>query len=200
MSVPNLHPRAVCVYCGSSAGTDPSHVDAAHELGKLLAAEEIDVVYGGGAVGLMGVLADSALEEGGRVIGVLPRGLFEREVAHSGLTELYEVDSMHERKQLMFDLSGAFVALPGGLGTLEELAEVMTWAQLGIHRRPIVVIDVDGFWSPLRDLLDRAVVTGYLPEQSLALVTWVDGVDKLLDAIAAYVPPPPESRLSPNEL
>jgi uncharacterized protein (TIGR00730 family) len=181
-------------------GDNPRHADAAAELGNLLAEEGIELVYGGGAVGLMGIVADAALAGGGRVTGVLPRGLFDREVNHRGLTELHEVDSMHERKQLMFDLSGAFVALPGGLGTLEELSEVMTWAQLGIHRRPIVVIDVDGFWSPLRDLLDRAVVTGYLPEQSLALVTWVDRVDRLIDAIAAYVPPVPESRLSPNEL
>ena len=200
MTLPGLRPRAVCVFCGSSTGDNPRHADAAAELGNLLAGEGIEVVYGGGAVGLMGIVADAALAGGGRVTGVLPRGLFDREVNHRGLTELHEVDSMHERKQLMFDLSGAFVALPGGLGTLEELSEVMTWAQLGIHRRPIVVIDVDGFWSPLRDLLDRAVVTGYLPEQSLALVTWVNRVDGLIDAIAAYVPPVPESRLSPNEL
>lgn len=200
MKVPELRPRAVCVYCGSSTGENPRHADAAAELGELLAAEGIELVYGGGAVGLMGILADAALAGGGRVTGVLPRGLFDREVNHPGLSELHQVDSMHERKQLMFDRSGAFVALPGGLGTLEELAEVMTWAQLGIHRRPIVVVDVDGFWTPLRDLLDQAVVTGLLPEQTLGLVTWVDGVDKLLEAIAAYVPPPAESRLSPDEL
>ena len=200
MQVPELRPRAVCVYCGSSTGENPRHADAAAELGELLAAEGIELVYGGGAVGLMGILADAALAGGGRVTGVLPRGLFDREVNHPGLSELHQVDSMHERKQLMFDRSGAFVALPGGLGTLEELAEVMTWAQLGIHRRPIVVVDVDGFWTPLRDLLDQAVVTGLLPEQTLGLVTWVDGVDKLLEAIAAYVPPPAESRLSPDEL
>ncbi|MFP5317621.1 MAG: TIGR00730 family Rossman fold protein [Acidimicrobiia bacterium] len=200
MTLPALRPRAVCVYCGSSTGANPRHAEAARHLGRLLAAEEIGVVYGGGAVGLMGILADAALDAGGRVTGVLPRGLFAREVNHPGLTELHEVGSMHERKQLMFDLSGAFVALPGGLGTLEELAEVATWAQLGIHRRPIVVVDVDGFWAPLRELLEGAAAVGFLPQRSLGLVAWVDGVDGLLDALAAYDPPPPESRLSPEEL
>jgi len=199
-SLPGLRPRAVCVYCGSSTGDDPRHAEAAGQVGRLLAGEGIEVVYGGGAVGLMGTLADAALDAGGRVTGVLPTGLFDREVNHRGLTELHEVDSMHERKQLMFDLSGAFVALPGGLGTLEELAEVTTWAQLGIHRRPIVVVDVDGFWGPLRELLERAAADGFLAERSLGLVSWVDGVDGLLDAIADYAPPPPEGRLSPHEL
>lgn len=200
MTLAWLRPRSVCVYCGSSAGGNPRHAAAAARLGKLLAAEGVELVYGGGAVGLMGILADACLAAGGQVTGVLPRGLFDREVNHRGLTQLHEVDSMHERKQLMFDLSGAFVALPGGLGTLEELSEVMTWAQLGIHRRPIVVVDVDGFWSPLRQLLDRAAAVGFLPEESLGLVSWVDEVDDLLGALAAYVPPPPEGHLSPNEL
>lgn len=200
MTLPGLRPRAVCVYCGSSTGSNPRHGEAAQRLGRLLAGEGIELVYGGGAVGLMGILADAALDAGGRVTGVLPRGLFAREVNHPGLTELHQVGSMHERKQLMFDLSGAFVALPGGLGTLEELAEVATWAQLGIHRRPIVVVDVERFWAPLRQLLDDAAAGGFLSDQSLGLVSWVDGVDGLLDALAAYSPPPPESRLSADEL
>ena len=190
---------SVCVYCGSSAGTDPRYRDAARRLGGRLAAEGVRLVYGGGAVGLMGELADAALAGGGEVVGVLPRGLFSREVAHPGLTELHEVASMHERKQLMFELSDAFVALPGGLGTIEELAEITTWAQLGIHRRPIAVVDVAGYWQPLRDLLARAADDGFLLPASRDLVVWVDEVDEVLAALASYRPPPPEGALTAGE-
>lgn len=191
---------AVCVYCGSSSGLDPRHADVAARLGRLLADEGIDLVYGGGAVGLMGTLADAALAAGGRVIGVLPQGLFDREVAHPGLTVLHEVSSMHERKQLMVDLADAFVALPGGLGTLEELAEVLTWAQLGIHRRPVAVLDETGYWKPLAALLDRAVDEGFLRPQNRDLVTWVDQLDDLLSALRSPSPARPEARLTPEEL
>jgi uncharacterized protein (TIGR00730 family) len=192
--------RSVCVYCGSSAGTDPRYAAGARELGGLLAAQRMRLVYGGGAVGLMGVLADAVLAGGGEVVGVLPRGLFSREVAHTGLTELHEVASMHERKQLMVDLSDAFVALPGGLGTLEELAEVMTWAQLGVHDRPVAVVDVAGYWQPLAHLLDRAVAEGFLRRASRDVVVWVDEVAGVLDALARDEPPPPESRLGPEDV
>jgi uncharacterized protein (TIGR00730 family) len=140
------------------------------------------------------------LAGGGEVIGVLPRGLFSREVAHTGVTQLIEVGSMHERKQRMTDLADAFVALPGGLGTLEELAEVTTWAQLGIHRRPVAVLDVTGYWQPLADLLDRAVTEGFLSEASRRLVLWVERVDDLLGALAAYAPPPAEGELTREEI
>lgn len=166
----------------------------------MLAGEGVRLVYGGGAVGLMGVLADAALAGGGEVVGVLPRGLFSREVAHTGVTELIEVGSMHERKQLMFDLADAFVALPGGLGTLEELAEITTWAQLGIHRRPVAVVDVAGYWRPLADLLDRAAAEGFVTEASRRLVVWVERVDSLLPALEAYEPAPPEGRLTRDEI
>jgi len=191
---------SVCVYCGSSPGIDGRHVAVARELGDMLAAADVQLVYGGASVGVMGALADAVLAGGGRVIGVLPRGLFRREVAHPGLTELHEVGSMHERKQLMFDLADAFVALPGGLGTLEELAEVTTWAQLGIHAKPIAVLDVHGFWTPLLNFLDSLVVEGFLPETSRQLVLQVDQVAGLLDALAAYQPPPPEGALTPEEI
>ena len=173
----------MCVYCGSSPGADPRHADAAARLGRRLAEEGIEVVYGGGAVGLMGTLADAALAAGGRVVGVLPRGLFEREVAHTGLTTLHEVGSMHERKQLMADLADAFVALPGGLGTLEELAETLTWAQLGIHVRPVAVLDETGYWKPLAAMLDRAVEEGFLRPANRDLLVWVDRLDDLLPAL-----------------
>jgi uncharacterized protein (TIGR00730 family) len=187
------------VYCGSSTGTDPSHAEAARDLGAMLAVRGIEVVYGGGATGLMGTLADAALAAGGRVVGVLPKGLFRREVGHAGLSELHEVGSMHERKQLMFELSDAFVALPGGLGTLEELTEMATWAQLGIHDRPVAVLDVGGYWRPLAHLLDRAVEVGYLPERSRGLLLWVDRVGDVLPALEAFRPPPAEAGLGPGE-
>jgi uncharacterized protein (TIGR00730 family) len=192
--------RSLCVYCGSSPGHDPRYADAAAELGRELARTGVELVYGGGSVGLMGVLADAVLAGGGRVVGVLPRGLFTRELGHLGLTELHEVGSMHERKQLMFDRSEAFAALPGGLGTLEELAEVATWAQLGIHRKPIAVVDVAGYWRPLLSLLDAAVAEGFLHPHSRRLVVAVDRVADLLPALAAYVAPPAEGALSPREV
>jgi uncharacterized protein (TIGR00730 family) len=172
--------RSVCVYCGSSSGFDPAYADAARELGARLAAEGLRLVYGGGSVGLMGVLADEVLARRGTVIGVIPRGLFSREVAHTGLTELHEVASMHDRKRLMFDLADGFVALPGGLGTLEELLEITTWAQLGLHNRPIVLLDVNDFWSPLLALLDRAVDDGFLRPENRSLLSRVASVDDLI--------------------
>lgn len=165
----------------------------------MLAAEGIDVVYGGGAVGLMGILADSALAAGGRVVGVLPKGLFSREAPHRGLTELHEVASMHERKQLMVDLADAFVALPGGLGTLEELAEVLTWAQLGIHDRPVAVLDETGFWRPLRALLDRAVAEGFLRPVNRDRLLWVERLEDLLGMLRRFAPGAPDADLTAGE-
>jgi uncharacterized protein (TIGR00730 family) len=161
---------SVCVFCGSSTPNDPRYREAAVELGALVATRGIRLVYGGGRVGLMGALADAALAQGGRVTGVIPVGLFSREVGHTGLTELHEVGSMHERKRLMYDLADGFIALPGGLGTLEELAEVTTWSQLGLHRKPVVLLDVDDFWAPLCAQLDRMVSLGLLKVANRDLV------------------------------
>jgi len=163
--------KSVCVYCGSSTGAAPAYADAAAEVGRLLAGEGIHLVYGGGAVGLMGVLADAALGAGGLVTGVIPRGLFKAEVAHPGLTELVEVTSMHERKMEMFHRADAFVALPGGLGTMEELTETATWLQLGLHSKPIATLDVDGFWDPFHALLSHFVDTGFLKRSPILDVT-----------------------------
>lgn len=175
----------VCVFCGSSPGNDPRFRTAAEQLGQVLAAASVGLVYGGGAVGLMGVLADACLEAGGEVIGVLPTGLFRREVGHTGLTELHEVASMHERKRLMYDLADAFVALPGGLGTLEELAEVLTWNQLGIIAKPVALLDVAGAWDGLVGWLTDAVEHGFVrPEHAGALVL-VDAPDAVLATLAA---------------
>jgi uncharacterized protein (TIGR00730 family) len=180
--------RAVCVFCGSSAPADPRYRDAARALGALLARRGVDLVYGGGSVGLMGELADAALGHGGRVTGVIPAGLFAREVGHTGLTELHEVASMHERKQLMYDLSDAFIALPGGLGTLEELAEVATWSQLGLHSKPVVLLDVDGFWEPLVSQLDRMAGAGLLKPASRDLIQRTRSAEEALAVLAAAQP------------
>jgi uncharacterized protein (TIGR00730 family) len=160
-------------------------------LGRLLAEEGIGLVYGGGRVGLMGELADAALEAGGRVVGVIPTGLFTREVAHRGVTELHEVASMHERKALMYDRSDAFIALPGGFGTLDELAEVVTWTQLGLHRKPTVLLDVDGFWAPFSAFLDGMAASGFLKPENRALLPVRDSprsaLAHLRDAQPGYV-------------
>lgn len=192
-------PRSVCVFCGSSTPPDGRYLAAARDLGRLLARRHIDVVYGGGQVGLMGAMADAALAGGGRVVGVIPTGLLRREVAHPGLTDRHEVGSMHERKQLMYDLSDAFLALPGGLGTLEELAEVATWSQLGIHRKPLVLVDVDGFWSPLEALLDRMVATSLVKPANRALLRRAASPEAALAALADAAPAPGEPWITPAE-
>src|SRR5258708_32468994 len=177
--------EALCVFCGSSLPADLRYGDAARALGALLASKRIDLVYGGGSVGLMGVIADAALAAGGRVLGVIPTGLFSREVGHAGLTELHEVGSMHERKRLMYDMSDGFIALPGGLGTLEELAEVTTWSQLGLHAKPVVLLDVEGFWDPLVAQLDLMVAVGLLRPASRQLIGRATSPLEALDAIAS---------------
>jgi uncharacterized protein (TIGR00730 family) len=155
--------NAVCVYCGSSFGAEPDYLAVTQELGRALAGAGLTTVYGGAAVGLMGALADAALAAGGRVVGVIPQQLVDREIAHPELSELHVVASMHERKALMADLSDAFVALPGGIGTLEELIEVYTWAQLGLHAKPIAVLNTLAYYEPLIAFLDHAVDQGFLP-------------------------------------
>jgi len=187
------------VFCGSSTPDDPRYREAARDLGALVAARGIELVYGGGQVGLMGVLADAALEADGRVVGVIPVGLFSREVGHTGLTELHEVATMHERKALMYDLADAFVALPGGLGTLDELAEVVTWAQLGLHRKPVALLDVDGFWDPLVAQLDRMVEVGLLKPANRALLLRAGSAEDALVALAAAEPGSTEKWISPSD-
>ncbi len=190
---------ALCVFCGSSTPPDPRYADTARALGTLVAGRGIDLVYGGGSVGLMGEIADAALAAGGRVLGVIPTGLFSREVAHPALTELREVGSMHERKQLMYDLSDGFVALPGGLGTLEELAEVTTWSQLGLHAKPVVLLDVDGFWDPLVAQLDKMVAVGLLKQANRELIQRAATPEDALTALAAAHPPREKKWITPSE-
>jgi len=190
---------SLCVFCGSSTPPDPRYTDAATALGALVADRGIDLVYGGGSVGLMGALADSAIAAGGRVLGVIPTGLFTREVAHAGLTELREVGTMHERKQLMYDLADGFVALPGGLGTLEELAEVTTWSQLGLHAKPVVLLDVDRFWDPLVAQLDRMVAVGLLKPANRELIQRATTPQDALAALAAARPARERKWITPGD-
>jgi uncharacterized protein (TIGR00730 family) len=174
--------KAVCVYCGSSVGADPAYLQATQALARRFAAEGLRVVYGGSATGLMGALADAMLEAGGEVVGVIPQPLVDREVAHRGLTELHVVSTMHERKALMAQLSDAFVALPGGIGTLEELIEAFTWRQLGLHSKPLGVLNVNGFYDGLGAFLDHAVEQGFQPAQQRAKLVMAADPDALLAA------------------
>jgi uncharacterized protein (TIGR00730 family) len=191
--------RSLCVYCGSSMGRDPAHREAAAAVGTLMAASGVRLVYGGGAVGLMGVVADAVMAGGGEVIGVIPKGLFSNEVGHQGITELVEVDSMHQRKQRMAEEADAFLALPGGLGTLEELAEITTWAQLGIHAKPVGVLDLDGFWQPLLDFLDGAVEAGFLRPANRELVVRITDVDDVLAVLGGHHTPENPALLGSDE-
>lgn len=190
---------SLCVFCGSSTPSDTRYRDTARALGTLVASRGIGLVYGGGRVGLMGALADAALAAGGRVVGVIPTGLFSREIAHTELTELRKVGSMHERKQLMYDLADGFVALPGGLGTLEELAEVTTWSQLGLHAKPVVLLDVDGFWDPLVAQLDRMVAVGLLKPSNRLLIQRACSPEDAMAALASARPPSEEKWITPGE-
>lgn len=182
--------RRICVFCGSSAGAHRIYGDTARELGRALAAREIDLVFGGGSVGLMGILADEMLARGREVIGIIPHGLATREVAHPGLTELKVVPSMHERKALMAEMSDAFVAMPGGFGTFEELCEIITWAQLGIHGKPIGVLNVQGYYDPFLALIERAVAEEFIRPQYQRLIVVAREVDDLMRELEAYEPPP----------
>jgi len=168
-----------CVFCGSSPGRDKRYVDAAIATGDFLARSGIEVVYGGGNVGLMGTVADAAIAAGGKVIGVIPQALADREVAHDGITELYVVDSMHARKARMNELSDGFLMLPGGFGTFEEFCEVVTWVQLGIIAKPCVILNVAGYYDPLLAMFDRAHRSGFINDRNRGIVAVVTTIDEL---------------------
>jgi uncharacterized protein (TIGR00730 family) len=178
----------VCVFCGSSVGSRPEYADAARQFGVALAARRLGLVYGAGKVGLMGVLADAALDGGGRVVGVIPRALVAHELAHQGLSELHVVETMHQRKALMADRADAFAALPGGFGTADEFFEILTWAQLGIHGKPIGLLNVGGFFDPLLAWMDRCVGEGFLSGQHRRMLLTSSDVDALLDALTRSAP------------
>jgi len=182
--------RRICVFCGSSSGARAEYADAARTVGRSLARRGIGLVYGGGSVGLMGIVADAALESGGEVIGVIPKALATRELAHWGLSDLRVVGSMHERKALMADLSDAFVALPGGLGTFEEFCEVVTWAQLGLHAKPCALVSIAGYFDGFLELLDRAVAEGFVRPAHRGLVIAGGEPEAVIDALLASRPTP----------
>lgn len=181
--------QRVCVFCGSSPGARPAYLDAARSLGSLLARSGVGLVYGGASVGLMGAVADAALAAGGEVVGVIPGALAAKEIAHAGLTRLEVVASMHERKARMADLADGFVALPGGMGTLEELSEVLTWGQLGLHRKACGLLDVAGYWQPLVAFLDHAVEERFLRREDRALLLVHEEPVALLEALRRHEPP-----------
>lgn len=181
--------KRVCVFCGSSMGTRPEYAAAAEALGRMLAERGLGLVYGGGNVGLMGVAANAALAAGGEVFGVIPEALMRMEVGHLDLTELHVVASMHERKARMADMADAFIALPGGIGTLEELFEVWTWGQLGLHPKPLGILDVAGYYRHLHAFLDHALAEGFLKERHRAMVAVEADPAALLARLGAYTPP-----------
>ena len=181
--------RRVCVFCGSSTGTRPLYAAAARAFGEELLRRDIGLVYGGGGIGLMGVVADTVLGGGGTAIGIIPRPLATKEIAHGGCTELRVVESMHERKAMMAELADGFVALPGGLGTFEELLEMLTWTQLGVHEKAVGALDVDGYWTGLRRLLADAVAAGFVQAHNAEALVIEEAPAPLLDRLAAWRAP-----------
>jgi uncharacterized protein (TIGR00730 family) len=179
----------ICVFCGASPGARPEYAEAARELARLLTAEGIAVVYGGGGVGLMGALADAVIAAGGELTGVIPRALVDREIAHRDVMDMRVVGSMHERKALMAELSDAFVALPGGIGTLEELFEVYTWAQLGLHRKPCALLNVEGYYDGIADFLAHAVGERFLREETRELLVVETDPAALIERLRTFEPP-----------
>jgi uncharacterized protein (TIGR00730 family) len=181
--------KAVAVYCGAFHGAEPKYREAAYEFGRQLALHNIDLVFGGGSVGLMGVVSQGVAAGGGRSIGVITRMLVEREAANGHLTRLEVVESMHERKQRMFELADAFVALPGGVGTVDETIEVITWRQLGLHDKPIVIVDQDGYWQPLEQLMRHVVRSGFALASLHGLYSIVPSISDVLNTLQAAPPP-----------
>ena len=187
----------ICVYCGSAGRVDEAYRAAAGRLGALLAQNGIELVYGGGRIGLMGLVADAAIAAGGRVIGIIPAHLHDAEIGHHGVSELVVVESMHQRKQRMFEMSDGFIVLPGGLGTLDETFEIVTWRQLGLHDKPIVIVDVAGYWRKLLDAIDHIVASGFAQPRIYRLFEVVADVEAALEALRASHEPmlAPETKL-----
>lgn len=191
--------RRVCIFCGSSVGSRSEYREAAEAIAIHLAKRRIDVVFGGGVVGLMGVVADTVLAHGGHVVGVIPNALVAREIAHRGLPDLRIVSSMHERKALMANLSDAFIALPGGFGTFEEFCEVVTWTQLGLHRKPCGLLNVVGYYDPLVALFDRAVADGFVRPENRAIVVTESDPEALIDRLTVASAGPESGSVRPEE-
>lgn len=178
--------KRICVFAGSSKGNHPAFEQKAKALGGLLAEKDIALIYGGAKTGLMGAVADRLLEKGGRVTGVMPTHLFEKEIAHTGLTELIEVATMHERKAKMSELADGYIALPGGFGTFEELFEVISWAQIGLHTKPLALLNIEGYYTPLLQLVNHAIESGFVPENNRSFLLQADHPKALLERMEAY--------------
>jgi uncharacterized protein (TIGR00730 family) len=191
--------KRICIFCGSSSGNRPAYAHAAQVIGRALAERKIALVFGGGRVGLMGAVSDACLEAGGEVIGVIPKGLATKELAHAGLSDLRVVESMHDRKALMAELSDAFVALPGGFGTLEEFCEVLTWSQLGIHRKPCALLNVAGSFDPLLTLFDHAVSEGFVAAEHRGLLVHAAEAHALLDILTTWRAPHVKRWITPEK-
>lgn len=181
--------KALCVYCGSNPGNNPQYLEGALALADELCRQNLNLVYGGAKVGLMGALADRVLEQGGQVLGVMPKALVAKEIAHRGLTELHEVESMHERKAKMAELADGFIALPGGLGTLEEIFEMLTWAQLGFHKKSCGFLNIAGYYDGLSQFLGHAVLEGFIKKSQKSLFTFKENPAELLEHLMNYKPP-----------
>jgi uncharacterized protein (TIGR00730 family) len=191
--------KRICVFCGSNRGARESYARAATDLGQVLSARQIELVFGGGHIGLMGTVADAVLAAGGRVIGVIPEALVARELAHRSLQDLRVVSSMHERKALMAELADGFIALPGGFGTFEEFCEILTWAQLGLHTKPCGILNTDGYYDSLIDLFDRGVKEQFIPPQHRDWVILDTDPQRLLDRMQSFEPPRVQKWISPRE-
>jgi uncharacterized protein (TIGR00730 family) len=192
--------KRICIFCGSANGARPAYVAAAREMGTQIAQRGYELVYGGGRAGLMGIVADAALEAGGSVIGVIPTALVEKETDHQGLTKLHIVSSMHERKAMMADLTDAFVALPGGFGTLDEFCEIVTWAQLGYHRKAACILNTEGYYDKFLDFLDYSITQGFIRDQHRAMILVDAEPASLLERLAVYEPPLVEKWLKRADL
>ena len=191
--------KSICIYCGSAAGNSPAFLSEARRAGALIARSGLALVYGGGRVGLMGAVADAALEAGGRVVGVMPADLVSQEIAHPGLSDLRVVNSMHERKWAMAELADGFLCLPGGAGTFEEIFEQWTWALLGFHSKPCGFVNVEGYYEPLREAIANMVRHGFLQPQYGEMLVWAADTGEALRRFEAYVPPEPKWNVSPVE-
>ncbi|PCI48262.1 MAG: TIGR00730 family Rossman fold protein [Alphaproteobacteria bacterium] len=191
--------KKICVYCGSSPGKSPEYIEAARVLGRELVKRDITLVYGGASVGIMGEIADTVLSAGGEVVGIMPQALVDKEISHSGLTDLRVVGSMHERKAMMEDISDGFIALPGGMGTIEELFEVLTWSQLGYHRKPCALLNIKGYYDSITQFLNHAVEEQFVKPIHREMILIEHKPDRLLDLMAAYKPPAVDKWIGRNE-
>lgn len=192
--------KRICVFCGSNAGGDPIFLETAGKVGEFLANENVEIVYGGGRVGLMGKVADSALANGGKVIGAIPAALDRKEIAHQGLTKIHIVESMHERKALMAELADGFIALPGGFGTFEEFCEIVTWAQLGIHQKPCALLNINGFYDDMIAMFDHSTANNFISREHRELVIVENNIEKLYEKMKNFRPPVTEKWLDKDEI